>query len=60
MREKEFLPQIKTRLGIEELNQMQRRMLAAGTEGRDLILLSPTGTGKTLAFMLPVLKMLRP
>ena len=60
MREKEFLPQIKTRLGIEELNQMQRRMLAAGTEGRDLILLSPTGTGKTLAFILPVLKMLRP
>lgn len=60
MREKEFLPQIKTRLGIEELNEMQRRMLAAGTEGRDLILLSPTGTGKTLAFILPVLKMLRP
>ena len=60
MREKEFLPQIQTRLGIEELNEMQRRMLAAGTEGRDLILLSPTGTGKTLAFMLPVLKMLRP
>lgn len=60
MREKEFLPHIKTRLGIEELNQMQRRMLAAGTEGRDLILLSPTGTGKTLAFILPVLKMLRP
>lgn len=60
MREKEFLPQIRTRLGIEELNEMQRRMLAAGTEGRDLILLSPTGTGKTLAFILPVLKMLRP
>lgn len=60
MREKEFLPQIQTRLGIEELNEMQRRMLAAGTEGRDLILLSPTGTGKTLAFILPVLKMLRP
>ena len=31
MREKEFLPQIQTRLGIEELNEMQRRMLAAGT-----------------------------
>lgn len=60
MREKEFLPQIQTRLGIEELNEMQRRMLAAGTEGRDLILLSPTGTGKTLAFILPMLKMLRP
>ena len=60
MREKEFLPQIAERLGIAELNEMQRRMMATGTEGRDIILLSPTGSGKTLAFILPMLKMLRP
>lgn len=60
MREKEFLPAVKEKLGIESLNEMQRRSMAAASEGRDLILLSPTGTGKTLAFILPVMKMLRP
>lgn len=60
MREKEFLPQVKERLGIEELNDMQRRMMSTTGEARDVILLSPTGSGKTLAFILPVLKLLRP
>lgn len=60
MREKEFLPLVKERLGIEELNPMQKKMMSQATEGRDIILLSPTGTGKTLAFILPMLKMLKP
>ena len=60
MREKEFLPLIKDKLGIEELNQMQRRMMSMASESRDIILLSPTGTGKTLAFILPILKILKP
>lgn len=60
MREKEFLPQVRERLGIEELNGMQRRMMSTAGEARDVILLSPTGSGKTLAFILPVLKLLRP
>lgn len=60
MREKEFLPNVRERLGIETLNPMQRKMMQCGTEGRDIILLSPTGSGKTLAFILPMLKMLRP
>lgn len=59
MREKEFLPNVRERLGIETLNPMQRKMMQCGTEGRDIILLSPTGSGKTLAFILPMLKMLR-
>lgn len=60
MREKEFLPLVKEKLGIEELNAMQRRMMSCASESRDIILLSPTGTGKTLAFILPMLKILKP
>lgn len=60
MKEKEFLPAVKERLGIENLNPMQEKMMATASEGRDTILLSPTGTGKTLAFALPLLKLLKP
>ncbi len=57
MKEKEFLPLIEERLGISELNAMQRRMLSA--QARKLMLLAPTGSGKTLAFILPMLKALK-
>ena len=60
MREKEFLPAVKDRLGIEQLNEMQKKMMASATEATDIILLSPTGSGKTLAFTLPVMKMMKP
>lgn len=60
MREKEFLPAVKDRLGIEQLNEMQLKMMAQASEPRDIILLSPTGSGKTLAFTLPVMKLLKP
>lgn len=60
VKEKEFLPLIERRLGITQLNPMQRRMMEAASEKRDIILLSPTGTGKTLAFTLPMLKIMRP
>lgn len=60
MREKEFLPAVKEKLGIKELNEMQLKMMASASEQKDIILLSPTGSGKTLAFTLPVMKLLRP
>lgn len=60
MKEKEILEGIKTRFGIETLNDIQREMLAKSSESRDIILLSPTGSGKTLAFTLPVLKLMKP
>lgn len=60
MREKEFLPLVKEKLGIAELNPMQQKMMQSASESRDIILLSPTGSGKTLAFILPMLKMLKP
>lgn len=45
-------------LGIAALNPMQQAALEAIGEHRDVILLSPTGTGKTLAFLLPLLRLL--
>ncbi|MDE7412749.1 MAG: DEAD/DEAH box helicase [Muribaculaceae bacterium] len=60
MREKEFLPLIKEKLKIDQLNPMQEKMMRSFSEARDIILLSPTGSGKTLAFILPVLKLLKP
>src|ERR1700761_6698951 len=44
-------------LKITALNEMQHAALNAA-EKSDLILLSPTGSGKTLGFLLPVLKLL--
>lgn len=60
MREKEFLPLVRERLNIAELNDMQKKMMAQASESRDIMLLSPTGSGKTLAFILPMLKILKP
>lgn len=60
MREKEFLPLVEGKLGISELNPMQRKMMESASQSSDIILLSPTGTGKTLAFILPMLKILKP
>lgn len=59
MREKEFLPNLKD-LGIDELKEMQLKMMEVCGENANIILLAPTGSGKTLAFVLPVLKLLRP
>jgi ATP-independent RNA helicase DbpA len=43
-------------LKIEALNEMQLASMAAAEKGNDLVLLAPTGSGKTLGFLLPVLK----
>lgn len=59
MREKEFLPLVAERLGIEHLNEMQRKTMEVSGAHHHIILLSPTGSGKTLAFILPILKLLK-
>ena len=40
---------------IKEPNEVQIKSFSAIKEGRDLILSSPTGTGKTLAYLLPLI-----
>lgn len=52
--------EILNKLGISELNPMQKEAHKAILQEKDTILLSPTGTGKTLAFLLPLLKYLDP
>ena len=47
-------------LNIESLNGMQKQMLETAQRPNDIVLLSPTGTGKTLAFLLPVLQRIDP
>ncbi|MEO9802432.1 MAG: DEAD/DEAH box helicase [Reichenbachiella sp.] len=46
---------ILTKLGINQLNAMQQAAHQAISSNNEVILLSPTGTGKTLAFLLPIL-----
>lgn len=49
---------ILSKLGIEKLNPMQEDALKAIKPTSNVVLLSPTGTGKTLAFLLPILSLL--
>ena len=51
---------ILSKLKIEKLNPMQEEAKLAIHAAENTILLSPTGTGKTLAFMLPIIAELDP
>ena len=42
-------------LGISALNSMQEASMETMSKRNNVLLLSPTGTGKTLAFLLPLL-----
>jgi ATP-dependent RNA helicase DbpA len=46
-------------LGITELNEMQKAVLNKFQKGADLILYSPTGSGKTVAFLFSILSNLQ-
>ena len=48
--------QILNKLNIAKLNAMQEEALLIINSNNNVVLLSPTGTGKTLAFLLPVIK----
>jgi superfamily II DNA/RNA helicase len=43
------------KLGIESLNPMQEKAISTIENNSEIVLLSPTGTGKTLAFLLPII-----
>ena len=45
-------------LGIEALNPMQEEMLDVVRKHDSVVLLSPTGSGKTLGYMLPVVEVM--
>jgi superfamily II DNA/RNA helicase len=46
---------ILTKLGINKLNPMQEEAHLGIRSSNELVLLSPTGTGKTVAFLVPVI-----
>lgn len=48
------------KLGISSLNTMQQQVLEASASQKNILLLSPTGSGKTLGFLLPALLRLKP
>jgi len=48
------------KLHFTELNPMQKAVLETGRKKQDLILLSPTGSGKTLVYLLLLLERLQP
>lgn len=52
--------EILSKLGIETLNEMQEQATLAISSASNIVLLSPTGTGKTLAFLLPIMETLNP
>ena len=47
-------------LSIDALNPMQEEVIQKASSAGNLMLLAPTGTGKTLAFLLPVISRLKP
>lgn len=49
---------ILSNLNIPKLNAMQKDMLETAKNSKDIVLISPTGSGKTLGFLLPLLSLL--
>lgn len=47
-------------LGITALNEMQNASLKAAQADQDYLIYSPTGSGKTLGFLLPLLNLMEP
>lgn len=58
METKTIIERLRERHNITVLNEIQQRM--ASTDLRELVLLSPTGSGKTVAFTLRLLRSLGP
>ena len=52
--------EILQKMGIEALNTMQEKAIEAINSSKEILILSPTGTGKTLAFLLPLIEILDP
>jgi len=58
MKEENTTEILLSNLGINELNEMQLAAQSTIANNRDTILLSPTGSGKTIAYLLPLVRLL--
>ncbi|MBC7390314.1 MAG: DEAD/DEAH box helicase [Opitutaceae bacterium] len=54
-----MIDQILKKFSFSELNEMQQKMLEVVEKSPDTILLSPTGSGKTLGFLLPLAHLMK-
>ena len=54
MKQSIIIENIQRKLGIPALNEMQQQV--AKVNGNELIIISPTGSGKTVAFSIPLLR----
>jgi superfamily II DNA/RNA helicase len=52
--------EILSKLGIEALNPMQEAAQKAILDDKTVFLIAPTGSGKTVAFLMPLLQLLDP
>ena len=56
----ESLEKTLSKAGFKEATSIQKLAIPVALEGRDILARAPTGTGKTLAFLLPIFEMLQP
>jgi superfamily II DNA/RNA helicase len=49
---------ILSNMKIDKLNEMQLAAMDAGQKDNDMVLLSATGSGKTIAFLMPIVAQL--
>ncbi|MFC4766723.1 DEAD/DEAH box helicase [Effusibacillus consociatus] len=57
---KPFLQEAWAKAGFVSLTAIQQKCIPSILEGKDIIAESPTGTGKTLAYLLPLLERINP
>lgn len=57
---KPFIQEVWKKSEFKQPTSIQEKTIPAAIEGKDLIAESPTGTGKTLAYLLPVLEKIDP
>lgn len=55
-----MIKQILSKFNIAALNEMQQATISASKSHKNLVLLSPTGSGKTLGFLLSSLQQIKP
>lgn len=53
---KPFIQEIWSKLGFKEATAIQKKAIPFILEGKDMVAESPTGTGKTLAYLIPLLE----
>ena len=46
--------------GFKELTNVQKEVLKYANKSKDLVALSKTGTGKTHAYLIPIMEMINP